>query len=94
MLPAYIDVITWIFKYIPMYSTILIYVMQISSVMAKLKALLSAVSLASQSSNSLKTTIPIFIASQMELVPKDHLEWRLDKVDDEWVATLKKVNDG
>lgn len=62
--------------------------------MAKLKALLSAVSTASQTSNSLKTTIPIFVALQMELAPKDHLKWRLDKVGGEWVATLKKVNAG
>lgn len=58
--------------------------------MGKLKGMVTAVSLARTASESLKTTIPTLIASQMELSPKDHLEWKMDKVGGKWVATVSK----
>ena len=58
--------------------------------MGKLKGMVTAVSLARTASESLKTTIPSLIASQMDLSPKDQLEWRIDKVDNKWVATITK----
>lgn len=58
--------------------------------MGKLKGMVTAVSLARPASDSLKTTIPVMIANQMDLSPKDHLAWKIDKVDGGWVAIIAK----
>lgn len=39
-------------------------------------------------SDSLKTAIPTLIVSQMYLLLKDHREWKNDKTDDKWMATI------
>lgn len=70
---------------------ILIYPNTINSAMGKLKGMVTAASLARTSSDSLKTTIPTMIAAQLDISPKDRLEWRIDKVEGVWVATIRKA---
>lgn len=50
----------------------------------------SALSLAVSKSRSLRTTVPIHIVDQMNLNEGDVVVWRLDKVKNEWIATIKK----
>ena len=59
--------------------------------MARMKGTLTAISSARSASDSLRTTIPVFVVSQMDLTAKDQLEWKVDKLGDEWVATISKA---
>ena len=43
-------------------------------------------------SNSVKTTIPIAITTKLNLEKGDTITWDIDKVNDEWIAILKKKN--
>ena len=59
--------------------------------MARIKEGQTAVSIARAATVSLRTTIPAHITKQLGLSAKDRLDWDLDKVDGEWVATIHKV---
>lgn len=50
----------------------------------------SKVSKAKSDSISVRTTIPVFIAKQMELEIGDVLDWKLDKIQNKWIVTLQK----
>ena len=50
----------------------------------------SALSLAVSKSRSLRTTVPRHIVDQMGLGEGDIVVWRLDKVDNAWIATVRK----
>ena len=58
--------------------------------MARLGVNESALSLAVSKSRSLRTTVPLHIVGQMGLNEKDVVVWKLDKVGDEWIATIRK----
>ena len=58
--------------------------------MAKLGSNETIVSLAVSRSSSLRTTVPLHITQKMGLEPGDRLDWDIDKVDDEWIATIRK----
>ena len=40
--------------------------------------------------NSLRTTVPMAIVRQMGLSGGDRLEWEMDKIGGEWIATIRK----
>lgn len=61
--------------------------------MARMKGTLTAISSARSASDSLRTTIPVFVVSQLNLTTKDQLEWKVDKVDGKWVAVIEKVGE-
>lgn len=48
------------------------------------------VSVARSETVSVRTTIPSYIARQMELKAGDTLNWKLDKIGGEWVAMIRK----
>ncbi len=50
----------------------------------------STVSKAKSDSISVRTTIPIFIAKQMELEISDVLDLKLDKKANHWIVTIEK----
>ena len=50
----------------------------------------SVLSLAVSKSNSLRTTVPIHIINQLNLKKGDTVKWTLDKVNNEWTASIKK----
>ncbi len=58
--------------------------------MARMLPNQSTVSKAKPDSISVRTTIPIFIAKQMELEIGDVLDWKLDKVSNHWIVTIEK----
>lgn len=35
--------------------------------------------------------IPTFVVAQMDLAAKDNLDWKVDKINNEWVAVFRKV---
>ena len=39
---------------------------------------------------SLRTTVPMPILKQLDLTENDYLDWSLDKVDNEWIITIRK----
>ena len=39
---------------------------------------------------SLRTTVPMPILKQLELTESDYLDWDMDKVNNEWVVTIRK----
>lgn len=44
-------------------------------------------------SESLRTTLPVFVVKQLEISEGDELEWAIDKNENDWVAIIsKKVN--
>ena len=47
-------------------------------------------SLAVSRSSSLRTTIPAHIVQKLGLEHGGHLDWDIDKVGGEWVATIRK----
>ncbi len=49
------------------------------------------IALAVSRSESVRTTIPKHIARKLGLEPSVHVVWDLDKVDGEWMATMRKV---
>ena len=48
------------------------------------------IALAVQKSESVRTTIPKNIAKKVGLEPGVHVLWDLDKIEGEWVATIRK----
>ena len=58
--------------------------------MGRMKPNQSMVSKAKPDSISVRTTIPAFIAKQMKFEVGDILDWELDKVDKNWIVTIKK----
>ena len=59
--------------------------------MAKLRDGETMMSLAVSRSDSLRTTVPLHIARKLGLRQKDRVVWDLDKVGDEWIATIRKA---
>ena len=60
--------------------------------MSRLKGNLTVATLAHSSSESLRTTIPTHVTKQLGLVCRDRLDWRIDKVGDEWVVVVRRVS--
>lgn len=58
--------------------------------MGKEESNITIMSLAVSRSNSLRTTIPIHIARQLELVAGSRVKWSFDKKGDKWVAVIEK----
>ena len=58
--------------------------------MARMASNQSKVSRAKPDSISVRTTIPSFIAKQMNLEIGDVLDWKLDKVKSRWIVTVEK----
>ena len=61
--------------------------------MGKLASDETIVALAVRESASVRTTIPKHIATKLGFKPGIHLKWDIDKIDDQWVATITKVGD-
>lgn len=59
--------------------------------MARMKEGRTSVSIARATTASLRTTIPAHITKQLTLAAKDQLDWSIDKIDGEWVATIRKA---
>ncbi len=59
--------------------------------MSRMKGITSSVNLARLTAESYKTTIPVQVAGPMGLAHKDHIGWTLDKIDGEWLATIRKL---
>lgn len=53
----------------------------------------TTMSLAVSHSESLRTTVPAYVARKLGIGPKDRVVWDLDKVDSGWIATIRKVGD-
>ena len=51
----------------------------------------TALALAVPHSESLRTTVPANVVRKLQLNAKDHVFWDIDKIDNEWVATIRKV---
>lgn len=45
---------------------------------------------ANTKSKSLRTTIPNSIREILELTDQDKLDWKIDKIDGEWIVMVKK----
>ena len=58
--------------------------------MAKLGGNETMLSRAVSKSDSLRTTVPIHIVKKLGLKKGEHIEWDLDKVNNEWIAIIKK----
>ena len=58
--------------------------------MARLKNNETVMTLAVSSSDSLRTTVPIHIVKKLKLEKGDHVEWDIDKVSGDWIATIRK----
>ncbi len=58
--------------------------------MARMLPNQSTVSKAKSDSISVRTTIPIFIAKQLKLEIGDVLDWKLDKISNQWIVTIEK----
>ncbi len=59
--------------------------------MARMDGTKTAVASASSNSQSMRSTIPVFVVKQLKLKVGDHLDWELDKTDDgTWVAKISK----
>ncbi len=58
--------------------------------MARLGVNESALSLAVSKSRSLRTTVPMHIVEQMDLSEGDVIIWKLDKIKNMWLATVRK----
>lgn len=58
--------------------------------MARLELNETRVSLAVSNSRSLRTTIPLHIALKMKLKEGDSIVWDLDKIKNEWIATVRR----
>ena len=65
--------------------------MYINTSMARLNGTQTSVGIARSSSGSLRTTIPIFVVSHLGLNAKDRLDWKVDKINGEWVAIIRKI---
>ena len=59
--------------------------------MARMNSNQSKVAAARPESISMRTTIPTFLAKKMNLDVGDTLNWDLDKIDGEWVMTIRKA---
>jgi len=53
----------------------------------------TAIVLAVQRSESVRTTVPKHVAKKLGLEPGIHVVWDIDKVDGEWIETIRKVTD-
>lgn len=53
----------------------------------------TTVALAVQKSESVRTTIPKHIATKLGLEPGIRVVWDIDKTDNEWIATVRRVAD-
>lgn len=51
----------------------------------------SKVSAARPESISKRTTIPAFVAKQMDLSVGDVLDWKIDKIEGRWVAVITRM---
>lgn len=51
----------------------------------------TVIALAVQKSESVRTTVPKHIAKKLGLEPGVHVMWDIDKIEGEWVATIKKA---
>ena len=60
--------------------------------MARLKNNETTLSLAVSKSDSLRTTVPIYIIKKLNLKKGDRVEWDIDKVKGRWIATIKRSN--
>lgn len=58
--------------------------------MGRMRGTETSVSSAKSASDSLRTTIPMFVTKRLDLAAKDRLDWEIDKVGDEWVAVVRK----
>ena len=58
--------------------------------MGRMKTNESKVSVAQSQSVSLRTTIPSNVAEQLGLNAGDTLGWKMDKIDDGWIAMISK----
>ena len=58
--------------------------------MARMETNETVLSLAVSRSNSLRTTVPIHIIRKLNLEKGDTVEWDLDKVGKDWIATIRK----
>lgn len=51
----------------------------------------TALALAVSRSDSLRTTVPANIVRKLGLGPKDRIIWDVDKINNEWIATIHKA---
>ena len=58
--------------------------------MARMSGIETIVSSARSESRSLRTTIPVFVVEQIGLKEGDHLNWRVEKENGGWTATIQK----
>ena len=58
--------------------------------MGRMRGTETSVSSARPDTDSLRTTIPVFVAKRLDLAAKDRLDWEIDKMGDEWVAVVRK----
>ena len=59
--------------------------------MARMKGNETTLTLAVSKSDSLRTTVPIHIVQKLELHSGDRVIWDLDKLNNHWVAKIRKV---
>lgn len=52
----------------------------------------TVLTLAVPHSDSMRTTVPAHVIDQLQLRPKDRVKWTMDKVDGEWIATIRRVD--
>ena len=58
--------------------------------MARMNGTETIVASATSTSDSIRTTIPVFVAKQLDLRKGDHLDWRLDKNGKTWIVIVTK----
>lgn len=58
--------------------------------MARTRGTETIIGSATSKTKSLRTTIPVFVVQQMELDEGDHLNWKVDKQNDTWIAVITK----
>jgi len=58
--------------------------------MARMDGTETIVTYATSKSQSLRTTIPVFVVKQLGLEERDHLDWKVDKDGKTWMAVITK----
>ena len=58
--------------------------------MARLETNETKLTLAVSRSNSLRTTVPMNIVKKLGLNEGDHVEWDIDKINGQWMASIRK----
>lgn len=58
--------------------------------MARIEGTATAISAARSGTESLRTTIPVWVVEHLELTKDDRLNWKLDKNGDVWMTRVRK----